>query len=106
MRINERASQIWPILAYAALHRQTITYDSLGKLIGVPRAGLGQLLGPIQRYCLDNKLPALTSIVVSEISGDPSHGFSAADNVQVAQSAVYRHDWLSTVPPTPDRFAS
>src|SRR5262249_5096427 len=49
---SERATQIWPILTLCASRRQTLTYDLLGRLIGVPRQGLGQLLEPIQSYCI------------------------------------------------------
>ena len=34
----------------------------LGRLIGVPRQGLGQLLEPIQSFCIVKHLPALTSL--------------------------------------------
>jgi hypothetical protein len=61
MNKYERASQIWPVLAWAARLRQTITYPQLGQLIGVPRHGLGQLLEPIQAHCLAHGLPPLTA---------------------------------------------
>jgi len=35
MTAAERASQIWPVLVLAAQNRQTITYETLAKLIGV-----------------------------------------------------------------------
>ena len=60
MRVSERAAQIWSVLALASKNRQVLTYDILSRLIGVPRPGLGQLLEPIQSYCLINKLPPLT----------------------------------------------
>src|SRR5688572_14822476 len=61
MHSHERAAQIWPLLTYAASHRQTLTYELVGRLIGVPHFGLAQLLEPIQSYCLIRELPALTS---------------------------------------------
>lgn len=93
MQVHQRAAQIWPLLTYAASHRQTLTYDILGKHIGVPRQGLGQLLEPIQSYCLINELPALTSIVVRD-SGIPGVGFIAAADVPAAQQRVFGFDWL------------
>jgi len=96
---EERAAQIWPLLAYAAGNRQTITYGVLGRLIGVPAPGLGQLLDPIQTYCLAQGLPPLTSLVVSEDTGLPGSGFVAAEDVPRAQAAVFRHDWLGVTPP-------
>jgi len=41
MEANERAAQIWSVLAWAATSRQVLTYRILGKLIGVPARGLG-----------------------------------------------------------------
>jgi len=52
MTKGQRASQIWAVLVLAARQRQVLTYDLLGRAIGVPRAGLGQLLEPIQSYCI------------------------------------------------------
>ena len=75
MNSAERAAQIWPVLTLAARNRQILTYDLLSKLIGVPRAGLGQLLEPIQSFCLLNKFPPLTILVVSAESGMPGSGF-------------------------------
>jgi len=59
MTAPHRASQIWPVLLLAAKNRQILNYHLLADLIGVPRAGLGQLLEPIQSYCLLNELPPL-----------------------------------------------
>jgi hypothetical protein len=64
MTRSERASQIGAVLAWAARNRQTITYVHLSRLIGVPPAGLGQLLEPVQSYCLNSQLPPLTVLVV------------------------------------------
>ena len=62
MTKGERAAQIWPLLTVSAARRQKLTYDLLGRLIGVPRQGLGQLLEPIQSFCIVKHLPALTSL--------------------------------------------
>ena len=94
MKASERAAQIWPILTLAAHNRQILTYDLVGKLIGVPRQGLGQLLEPIQSYCLLNKYPALSTIVVSNDSGMPGTGFIAAKDIPAEQARVFREDWF------------
>ena len=44
MNVYLRATQIWPVLAWAATNRQTLTYGILGKLIGFPARGMGTLL--------------------------------------------------------------
>jgi len=106
MKIAERAAQIWPVLALAARNRQVLTYGMLSKLISVPSAGLGQLLEPIQSYCLlGNGLPPLTAIVVSKESGLPGVGFVAAHDVPREQMRVFEFDWLEHGCPTPEQFA-
>jgi hypothetical protein len=101
---GDRAAQIWPLLALCAGHELTLTYDHVGKLIGVPGRFLGQLLEPIQSYCLLHHLPALTSLVVSTADGLPSSGFVAASDVPAEQARVFGHDWLATYVPTSEEF--
>src|ERR1043165_3062956 len=95
MTAFQRACQIWSVLAWAARNRQVLTYDIVARLIGMPRHGLGRMLEPIQSYCIVNKLEPLTVLVVSEQTGDPSHGFTAAtENLSLRQLAVFTYDWL------------
>jgi hypothetical protein len=106
MKISERAAQIWPVLALSARSRQILTYDMVAQLTGVARQGLGQVLEPIQSYCLLNRLPALTSLVVKKKSGLPGIGFIAAEKVPREQLRVFEHDWLAHGCPTPEAFES
>lgn len=78
MKREERALQIWSVLALAATHRQVLSYDILSRLVGVVRPSLGDFLRPIQQFCIENELPALTCIVVSDETGIPGDGFIAA----------------------------
>ena len=96
MTRSQRASQIWAVLAWLARNRQTITYTQLGRLIGVPKVGLGQLLEPIQSYCLLNELHPLTILVVQQESGLPGSGFTGAtaEEFAKAQAEVFAFDWL------------
>jgi hypothetical protein len=106
MRVSERAAQIWPMLALAARNRQILSYGLLGKLISVPPSGLGQLLEPIQSYCLLHGLPPLSALVVSKESGLPGAGFIAAADLPREQMRVFEHDWLTTGCPSPEAFAA
>lgn len=92
----ESAAQAWAVLAWAARHRQTMTYEQLGQTIKVIPVRLGQVLDPIQAYCVAQKLPPLTVLVVQKDTGLPGPGFTAAQAVQVAtdQSKVFEYDWL------------
>jgi hypothetical protein len=102
MTAYERAAQIWSVLGLAAWNRQVLTYEMVGRLIGVPQQGLGHLLEPIQSYCMVHKLPPLTSLVVSRQTGLPSPGFVAAQNVPLEQVRVFEFDWLEHTAPTPE----
>ena len=92
----ERACQIWAVLAWAAKSQQVLTYGQLGRLIGMPAAGLGQVLEPIQSYCALYKLPPLTVLVVSQARGMPGAGFigASASELGQAQVEVFQYDWL------------
>jgi len=102
--IPERATQIWPLLALAARNRQILTYEIVARCIGVPRPAVGGILDPIQKYCVREGLPPLTALVVSEDSGLPGHGFTAAADVPRAQAAVFAFDWLKRAAPSPEDF--
>lgn len=95
MTKSERACQIWAVLALAASNRQEITYGTLAKLIGVPTVGLGQLLEPIQSYCLIHELPPLTLLVVKEKNRVPGSGFTAAsaEEYELELLRIFRFDW-------------
>jgi hypothetical protein len=104
MTAPERAAQIWAVLGLAARNRQILTYEMLGRLIGVPARGLGHLLEPIQSYCLIHSLPPLTILVVQEATGLPGSGFTGASASEYAkkQLEVFGFDWLQHTAPTPE----
>lgn len=106
MRVAERASQIWAVLALASKNRQVLTYPLVSRLIGVPQAGLGQLLEPIQSYCLLHGLPPLTILVVSSDSGMPGSGFIAASDIPRVQQEVFAFDWLGHGAPSAEILAA
>jgi hypothetical protein len=102
MKNSERAAQVWSVLALAARNRQTLTYEMLAGLTGIPQQGIGPVLDPVQDYCAAHNLPALSSIVVKKQSGIPSHGFVAASDVPSAQAAVFAFDWIKHGCPKPE----
>jgi hypothetical protein len=104
MTVPQRAAKIWPVLILAASNKQILTYDFLANLIGVPPPALGQLLEPIQSYCLINKLPPLTILVVSKKTGLPGSGFSAVSEIPKYQIKVFEYDWLINGCPKPEEF--
>jgi hypothetical protein len=104
MKKAERAAQIWPLLTLCASRGMLLAYEELSELIGVPPPGLGQLLEPIQSYCILKHLPALTSLVVSSVSGLPGEGFIAAADVPEAQARVFEYKWMGSQVPGPEEL--
>lgn len=106
MNRSERASQIWAVLALAASNRQSLTYGMLSRLIGVPAAGMGKLLEPIQSYCILKELPPLTLLVVQKTSGLPGRGFVGAKAADYArdQMRIFEFNWLAHGNPQPERL--
>ncbi len=100
----DQSTGIWPLLVLAAHNRQVLTYDLLGRLIGVPASDLGPLLEPIQSHCILKGLPPLTSLVVSARTGLPGAGFIAADNLPQAQAETFLFDWLACPVPSREDF--
>jgi len=100
----ERAAQLWSVLALAASNRQVLTYDIVARLVGVPRPAIGGFLAPIQAHCIQNSLPPLTILVVSEQTGLPGKGFIGAEDIPKAQIDVFSYDWIAHGSPAVDDF--
>lgn len=100
----DQTACIWPLLVFAAENRRVLTYDLLGRLIGVREHDLGPLLEPIQSYCILKGRPPLTSIVVNARSGLPGEGFIAASNLPQAQAETFLFDWLAYPAPSRDDY--
>src|SRR3954466_7414119 len=106
MKIPDRSAQVWSLLALAATHRQTLTYELVGKLTGMHAAGLGPILEPIQSYCMLNQLPPLRALVVSKGPGLPSPGCVAATDVPREFIRIFEHNWIETKCPSPEQLAA
>jgi hypothetical protein len=106
MKRSERATQLWAVLALAARNRQVLSYEIAAGCIGVAPQGIGQLLEPIQSYCVAHDLPPLTALVVSTKTGLPSVGFTATTpaDVPAAQARAFEYDWLAHQCPEPSEF--
>ena len=89
------ASIIWPILTEAARKRKKLAYSELAPLINTNPLSVGRGLGPILFYCLENKLPPLTVLVIGKNSGVPGDGFIAwdVDDLEEAYKQVYAFNW-------------
>ena len=101
MTSSERAAQIWPLLTFCASMRRLMTYGELAKLIGASPRSIGAYLDPIHHYCLQRRLPPLTSLVVKNDTGAPGVGFQLAADVPRAQARTFAFDWTTCELPEP-----
>lgn len=100
-----RALQLWPVLALLASNRQTMTYDTLGKLVRMPPVGLGGPLGKLMYWCDARGLPPLTILIVQKSSGKPGVGLETVKDLDADREAVFQFDWIGRVPPTEEELA-
>ena len=106
-RHPDRAVQTWLILVSAAMHRQTLTYEGLSLLMYGRKAQgvLDKILGHVAFYCIDNKLPPLTSIVVGKKRGTPGADIPM-DLLKrdTERERVYGTDWYDIYPPNAEEL--
>ena len=102
----ERAYRAWPMLTKCADNGKTLTYGQLAKRLGIHHRTVRFLLGKIQDYCLEEKLPPLTILVVNQSTQRPSEGFIAwdADNLPEGRENVFKYSWDAL--PNPFQFAA
>jgi hypothetical protein len=106
MTREERALQMWSVLALAATNREILTYDMVARLTGVVRPSIGDFLRPIQQFFTEGSIPPLTALVVGEKTGLPGEGLIAAADVPAAQMRVFQFQWRQTPAPTTEQLAS
>ncbi len=96
----QRALQIWSLLVCAARERRTYTYGEIADVLGMGGAGvIGQFLGPIMYYCVQNDLPPLTVLVVNQDTGLPGDGLTTIEEVNEDRERVFSYDWFAIEPP-------
>lgn len=106
MNQYEMAYRVWPCLCKIAEKKKTVTYGDLGAAIGIHHRPIRKALGCIQDFCLEQRLPPLTILVVSKQSRQPSGGFIAwdVDHLEAGYDLVYDYNWKSL--DNPFQFAS
>lgn len=71
MKAQQRAMQFWSVLVVAARTQHLLSYKSVEQITGLPQRAQADFLGRVAWYCKRNKLPPLTTIVVSHRTGLP-----------------------------------
>jgi hypothetical protein len=83
------------------MNRQTITYAGLAQAMYRRNAQgvLDRVLGHVAFYCIDSKLPPLTSIVVGKGRGTPGRDIPIdLSKVDREREKVYGYDWYDVHP--------
>ncbi len=99
---EQRAAAVWDVLVGHARAKETTTYGALAQEAGgFHHRVLRWPLGLIQDYCINEKLPPLTSLVVHGGDAQPGSGFIAwdADDLETGQRRVFGFDWLGVANP-------
>ncbi len=101
----QRAFLAWPVLTETAAHHTTTTYKQTGDRLGIHWRPVRYVLSEIQDYCLDEKLPPLTILVVNQRHHEPGEGFIAwdVDDLEEGFRRVYAYPW--DLLPNPFAFA-
>lgn len=98
MPINhaERAFRTWPILTRVAKQpKPTITYGEAAAELGIHPRAMRYVLSEIQDWCIEEKKPPLTIVVVSADDGVPGEGFIAwdVDDLPTGMADVTSYPW-------------
>ena len=91
---EERAQKAWIKLVELAKTHEKCTYKEIGDFIGIHHRTVRYALELIQNYCLNNKLPPITILVINQ-TGNPGTGFIAAEEKDFVQKTneVFNYDW-------------
>lgn len=93
---EQRAFLAWNVLIEVASAKSIgITYSDLGKKVGIHHRAVRHVLGKVQDYCLENKLPPLTILVINKGTSKPGGGFIAwdVDNADEGIKQVHEYNW-------------
>ncbi len=95
---RERACRAWPILIQeASLGHRQITYGQLSHRLGIHHRPIRYVLDLIQRYCMQNRLPPLTVLVVNQYTRRPGSGFIGCNSYEIDRciERVLGYPWSS-----------
>lgn len=89
------ASRAWPVLTRTAQRRAKIGYKELGDEIGIHHRTVRLPLELIQDYCLEEKLPPITILIVNQNRNAPGAGFIAwdVDDLETGFGKVWDYPW-------------
>jgi hypothetical protein len=77
---TSHVQDIFNFLCKAASDCCTVTYEDVGKEVGLPPYGLSNYLEAVFRVCQDRRLPWLNALVVRKDNHRPGEGFQGTFN--------------------------
>ena len=100
MNNRQRAIQLWSLLVLAARTQTVLSYPMVAKMTGLNNEH-GDKLGYILYYCMKNNLPLLSSLDVSQKTGQPSFEeiYKHVD-IEAEHRRCFVYDWLEHPVPT------
>ena len=109
--MKRRICAAWAVLVFAAQKSQVMTYEELGRLIGVIARNVGQHIEPIRLLCRRRNLPDLSCLVVDKKTGRPStegkNPHPDTDEWAKDMRKVMNHDdWRKVKAPSPEDFTA
>jgi len=103
MTLEQRAQQVWSVLAFAAKEQRVVSYSTLSQLTGFPEPGI--VLQYLDCYCKQHALPPISVIAIDPDTGRPGDEFLRdVRDLPAQQSRVFLYDWLNHSAPTDEMF--
>jgi len=98
-----RAKRAWPYLAKRAnAGKEPFTYKGLCNKLGLHHRAAAYFLGVIQKYCKENKLPAIQALVVNKRTRLPGSGYHGSKRTKASHQKelgkVYAKKWPTKAP--------
>jgi hypothetical protein len=103
MNAVEQASVIYPLLVRHCKDRTVITYGEVNSALGYKGNASGHAIRAgmdlIVLYCMKNRLPQLTSLIINKKSGVPTEGYAYGEGEDISEEHMkcFNHKWESTI---------
>lgn len=96
-----KAAEAWPRLVNLAATESLESYRQFGDAIGLHWRAVKHALSPIQDYCLEARLPPITSLVVQSGKDTPGVGsvVSGRSDIREIRDEIFRFPWVAHLNP-------
>lgn len=91
---RQRALQLWSLLVLAARTQTVLSYGMVAKMTGLANEHPDPL-GYIAFYCMQNKLPLLSSLEVDQKTGRPAADFYNDVDIEAEQRRCFVFNWMA-----------